>query len=416
MTMSLRRHSAQACEARVNDVRPLPLMQVAARVRQNFGDLNADLEMGGFGPDSRGLVRELYASVAATAVATHQTEAETLTWAIGRALAVDLYASWASRSASTLVAGLIELGNGFANEKSLELLRRTKEAFDQTLDRPFRAGPGAKPLLRPDQAEASFLARSLQAIRRKTFSPDAASTVDPDQNYVHRLVESRDEEIGNARRKHGVGLAVPSLFARIDRDRGRSALSLLGQHQRVRAFVIGTGATVALAGFLAYSLMIKEESLRQHPSLASFGDTPTPSPVVPAAASGNATSGDLSGVKMSDELIERMVRPWARGVKEVSKTTFQQFGLWLSRFESEAKGMTTTPANESKPLLDLKTHGGAVEVQARLKSLGYYHHKVDGKWGRKSAAALSSFRLHAGLGSNSVWDLTTQSALMGEEQ
>ena len=76
MTMSLRRHSAQACEARVNDVRPLPLMQVAARVRQYYGDLNADLEMGGFGRDSRGLARELYASVAATAVATHQTEAD----------------------------------------------------------------------------------------------------------------------------------------------------------------------------------------------------------------------------------------------------------------------------------------------------------------------------------------------------
>jgi hypothetical protein len=139
MTMSLRRHRAQAREARVNDVRPLPLMQVAARVRLNFGDLNGDLEMGGFGRDSRGLARELYASVAATAVATHQTEAESLTWAIGRALAVDLYASGASRSARTLIAGLIELGNGFANEKSLERLRRTKEAFDQTLDRPFRA-------------------------------------------------------------------------------------------------------------------------------------------------------------------------------------------------------------------------------------------------------------------------------------
>ena len=46
------------------------------RSKPRGATLNADLEMGGFGRDSRGLARELYASVAATAVATHQTEAD----------------------------------------------------------------------------------------------------------------------------------------------------------------------------------------------------------------------------------------------------------------------------------------------------------------------------------------------------
>jgi peptidoglycan hydrolase-like protein with peptidoglycan-binding domain len=52
----------------------------------------------------------------------------------------------------------------------------------------------------------------------------------------------------------------------------------------------------------------------------------------------------------------------------------------------------------------------------RLKSLGYYRQKVDGVWGPKSAAALSSFRRDAGLGSNIAWDLATQSVLMGAKQ
>jgi peptidoglycan hydrolase-like protein with peptidoglycan-binding domain len=74
---------------------------------------------------------------------------------------------------------------------------------------------------------------------------------------------------------------------------------------------------------------------------------------------------------------------------------------------------TRTPEADT-PLLDLKTRDGAAAVQAKLKALGYYHRTVDGKWGPRSAAALSSFRQDKGLSSGGVWDLAAQSALLGK--
>ena len=48
-----------------------------------------------------------------------------------------------------------------------------------------------------------------------------------------------------------------------------------------------------------------------------------------------------------------------------------------------AKWIAAPSASQSEPLLDLKTHDGAKAVKAKLKSLGYYRHKVDGVWGPK---------------------------------
>jgi len=47
-----------------------------------------------------------------------------------------------------------------------------------------------------------------------------------------------------------------------------------------------------------------------------------------------------------------------------------------------AKRIAAPSASQSE-LLDLKTHDGAKAVKAKLKSLGYYRHKVDGVWGPK---------------------------------
>ena len=52
-------------------------------------------------------------------------------------------------------------------------------------------------------------------------------------------------------------------------------------------------------------------------------------------------------------------------------------------------------------------------VQGRLKVLGYYDHAVNGIWGPMSAGALADFRQKIGLGSDAIWDMATQSALLG---
>ena len=74
--------------------------------------------------------------------------------------------------------------------------------------------------------------------------------------------------------------------------------------------------------------------------------------------------------------------------------------------------LTSWTGEPATVLIDLQTRKGAALVQARLKALGYYSRKVDGAWGPISSAALSSFRQQQGLGSNAVWDPTTQSALL----
>ncbi|MFI5018794.1 MAG: peptidoglycan-binding protein [Dongiales bacterium] len=76
--------------------------------------------------------------------------------------------------------------------------------------------------------------------------------------------------------------------------------------------------------------------------------------------------------------------------------------------------LTSWTGGSATSLIDLQTHKGAAQVQAKLKALGYYSGKADGAWGPKSAAALSKFRQANDLGADSLWDLTTQSALLGK--
>ncbi|GAB1409136.1 hypothetical protein MASR1M90_02900 [Desulfovibrionales bacterium] len=52
-------------------------------------------------------------------------------------------------------------------------------------------------------------------------------------------------------------------------------------------------------------------------------------------------------------------------------------------------------------------------IQQQLKSLGLYVGKIDGVWGRRSRAALDTFRKVHGLSRTSPWDAETQRALLG---
>ena len=85
------------------------------------------------------------------------------------------------------------------------------------------------------------------------------------------------------------------------------------------------------------------------------------------------------------------------------------------QLKADADSIVSSWTGQSVPaLIDLQARQGAVQVQARLKALGYYQGKVDGAWGPRSAAALSNFRQSTGLGLGALWDLATQSALLGK--
>src|SRR5215472_14451606 len=215
--------------------RPLPLMQVAAKVSQTLRDLDADLRARGFGQNGRGLARELYASFAATAVATHQTEAESLTWAIGRRLAADLDAAGASQSARMLLAGLIELGEDYANTKSLELLGKTKEAVERRMARRYRAAAGVVKLSNLYRAPGA----SLLALQRTVASTlPAASAVGSDPDHGQLIADSPGDEKGEIARKLSFPHPSTELVAetaRRARTNGRSVLPLWWHRHHVRA-------------------------------------------------------------------------------------------------------------------------------------------------------------------------------------
>src|SRR5437870_1358304 len=115
---------------------PEPLMHVAARVNDTLARLDRDLRAGGFGANSRGLARDLYASFIATIAGVKGTEDEAIAWAIGRALAIALDATGARRSALALLEGLIAFGASHADPPTLAQLRAAAEAIDRKLGDP----------------------------------------------------------------------------------------------------------------------------------------------------------------------------------------------------------------------------------------------------------------------------------------
>jgi len=417
VTVSLRERIGIRKDSHLADgsARPLPLIQVATKASQAVRDLDADLRTGGFGRNSRGLARELYASFAATAVATYQTEAETLTWAIGRALAADLDAAGAPQSARTLLAGLIELGEDYANANTLELLGKTKEAVERRMARRHRAAAEAVKLSNLCRAATS----SLQAFQRTVASTlPAASAVDSDPDHGQLIADSPGDEKGKTPRKLSFPHPSAELVAEIARrarTNGRSILPLWWHRHHVRASVLGAAAGIAVVG-LTYSLGVRDGALGRHTLVATseIASSPTTAPSVNASLGDRRRSAIATTIVAGDD--EGVVNSWSQGVRKVWKETLQQIGLWLNERELVAKRIAAPSASQSEPLLDLKTHDGAKVVQAKLKSLGYYRQKVDGVWGPKSAAALALFRRDTGLDSNIAWDLATQSVLMGAKQ
>src|SRR5439155_17836333 len=118
----------------------------AARANDALGKLDRDLRAGGFGANSRGLARDLYASFTATIIGVRGTEDEAIAWAIGRALAVDLEAAGGRRGALALLDGLIAFAGSHADRRILVQLMATEEAIDRKAGARRRAvGQGQAP-------------------------------------------------------------------------------------------------------------------------------------------------------------------------------------------------------------------------------------------------------------------------------
>jgi hypothetical protein len=101
------------------------------------------------------------------------------------------------------------------------------------------------------------------------------------------------------------------------------------------------------------------------------------------------------------------------------QTAAQQADTWQDQLKSDAQAILASwsPGMGSSVvaggLIDLQSREGAAKIQARLKELGYYDRRIDGQWGPKSASALATFRQDKGLGANGIWDIATQTALLG---
>ena len=102
------------------------------------------------------------------------------------------------------------------------------------------------------------------------------------------------------------------------------------------------------------------------------------------------------------------------------QTAAQQADTWQDQLKSDAQAILASwsPGMGSSAaaggLIDLQSRQGAAKIQARLKELGYYDRRIDGQWGPKSASALATFRQDKGLGANGIWDIATQTALLGQ--
>ena len=125
-------------------------MKVVGEATRALPDLARDLKSGGFGHGSRGLARDLYLSFTATVVASRGTEAESMAWALGRALALDLNRIGAREESLTVLRGLIDfIGIAHADKTMLLKLRRDEETIRRELGRPspkpIERGPDRPP-------------------------------------------------------------------------------------------------------------------------------------------------------------------------------------------------------------------------------------------------------------------------------
>ncbi len=153
-------------------------MKVVGEATRALPDLARDLRSGGFGHGGRGLARDLYLSFTATVVASRGTEAESMAWALGRALALDLNRIGAREESLMVVKGLIDfVGIAHADKTMLAKLRRDEETIRRELGR--QPSKPSEPVAdRPPDKNFSWKAKVFKTSRpqEEVARPPAAYT------------------------------------------------------------------------------------------------------------------------------------------------------------------------------------------------------------------------------------------------
>lgn len=98
--------------------------------------------------------------------------------------------------------------------------------------------------------------------------------------------------------------------------------------------------------------------------------------------------------------------------KNISNAATSNKTVGISDIKPEkTKRAGNDPSSIGSMLLDLTTPLSAKIVQSQLARFGYYTAKIDGKWGKRSRAALASFKRVRGLPNVNEWNMSTQIAL-----
>ena len=80
-----------------------------------------------------------------------------------------------------------------------------------------------------------------------------------------------------------------------------------------------------------------------------------------------------------------------------------------------AAAQPVDPIASGRIFLDPAKHEDAVQIQSRLKQLGYFGGAVDGDFGVRSRSALEEFAAAAGIAGEGVWTLEVQKKLFSEQ-
>jgi hypothetical protein len=379
------------------EIRPQPLMQLAAKLSHALAELDADLRAGGFGQNCRGLAGELYASFTATIIATRGTEAEATAWTIGHALAIDLYRSGKRRGALALLGGLIELSASQGHPQILARLTSAAEAIEQTMGRRRRTAVRTDKVL--DGPSAAAIS-PVQGSPAQDVGEELAGPAQESEPPTPIFVAPPPDPLAPRRRSRRGGVLIAA-----------TATALVG---------IGLYVLVTYDGNLIRHSPSSLTSAPASPSSASLAKastfkTPTASvPMANGSSDKAATGAPATGTAGGTAAHATAKSPPQSQSQFLSPEEARYAKARQDQLTADAtRILASTAPKAGTPLLDLKTRNGAAAVQTKLKALGYYHHTVDGIWGPMSVAALSTFRQEKGLSSGGVWDVAAQSALLG---
>ena len=384
-----------------------PLVDAVENAKAQMSSFDEDLVTSGFGPNSRGLAKQLYhAFVDVTARATG-TELADMPWMVVRGLAIDLNNEHESPEGACAILA--------------QLISHT----DTTT---------------PSNAVVEKLEDDLRTLRRN-LKWDELNRMSGDESRRLSLISDLLE---------GATAEEQTLLFQL-----KTALERRKAFTTVKRIFFGLAVTIIL-GFIMKELL-------SEPSRRSGSSTTT------ASTSSTSQHSYSPNSSASSQLSEKIPAPGTGRLlnkREVRYCIFQgerlhilrtlvssssdreidHFNAIIQDFNSRCsnfqyrEGVLQTieaevPGNRSRlrldaqrmllswselnsslsgeRLADITTQSGARLVQMRLTELGYYSGAIDGIWGQASRTALRSFKYsQPELDYNDIWDLATQRALM----